>query len=169
MPQNDTKIAVCPADDIWKSFKYATQAVSAKFGLNALASEIPCIITTYANRQKFDKRIYKRMTKIFESASDEKLLEYFTEAEENIRENYSKSDLNEYKKYERDVYYFVVKAVLDGAGIIEFFDNLLSPNKNGFSLVNVNKIPTIDSDSCEMWFSAKYLMIRNDVIDELLK
>ena len=169
LPQNGTKIAVCPADDIWKSFKYATQTVSARFGIQELASEIPCILTTYANGQKFNERIYKRMTKMFESESDEKLLEYFIEAEENIRENYSESYLDRYKKHERDIYYFVVKAVLKGTGIIEFFNNLLSPNKNGFSLVNVNKIPTIDSDSCEMWFSAKYLMIRNDVIDELLK
>ncbi len=50
----------------------------------------------------------------------------------------------------------------------EIFDNLLSPNLNGFEIKKFNKSYELDNSNVELWTNAKYLLVNIEKVDEIL-
>lgn len=167
-PRNGTKIAVANSADVWGSFDNLTRNDIAT--LDVFNYRFGIFIKTMLN--KIDNKEYQLddIDDIFKQNS-RTILNIFNKIEQTIRKITEK----QLKQFLSNIYdsisncpFFakLIYYVYSGGTIIDFLDDILNPEKNGFSLTNINHINGKDN---EVWFSSDYIMIKLNAVDKLIK
>ena len=184
-PINNTKIGVCPTDDIWESFIY----IGERFGINMpsfnefIIKIFACILELSENDIKdyFKKgaSVVIRLFQHFGSAFKIKIKEY--KAENNIQK-ITRDDIPDFCRYIRlyldndidndiNAYEFIllefIKLSEKNTSLLSYLNKILNPETNDFQLVDISDIPIANMYAKELWFSAPYLMINEDVVNKI--
>lgn len=177
-PINDTKIGICSKNDIWASFIELSRKYSISITqFNTLIVKLMArVLNTYeaiiAEYFREDTNTVIQLFNSFEPAFKMRIDEYKT------KNNVSEIDINKFRRFiHLDVsieYYRILSSLVANSekniSLLQFFNKLLNPENNGFQLGDINSIPEAvrNIGSQELWFSAPYLMVNEDVIEQIL-
>lgn len=76
-------------------------------------------------------------------------------------DSYSRKDISNLEMY------FDYMILSEENSIVEILDDLFSPDEHNFILTNMSEYHLYDFANNEVWFEGEYLMVRNDVMEEL--
>ena len=148
-PENDTLIGLCPKNDIWNSFESGLHFSS----MNAFNHIMIQFFSNVLGISSDD------ITPIFLKDNDV-ILDFFDKVEKQYRQN---PDINLLPYAIRNYH----NELISGKSIVDILNEKMSPENNGFSLINIQQLPKYKNREC--WFSSKCLMIRNDIIEKIIQ
>lgn len=144
-PKNGSKIAVCPASDIWDSFKNTL----AKYHIPELD-----VFNDIFKSFMSSEMNHMQITKLFNLGSADEIIDIFKVKENSIREEYKNRETPTYNVFVFDV----IEYIMNGGSLLKFLDDLFNPQTNGFKLFDTKtyNIPYIfnnyfDEIGYEVW------------------
>ena len=154
-PKNNVKIGVCSNDDIWNSFP-----ILNKYRIESL-DEFNRFFITFLS--KFSDLKERQVIDIFNTGNTLQLKQLFSKVEHNIKDY----DVN--KLHTKTLIKYIASTIKnDNRSIVDILNNdLLNPTVNGFKLLNnISKLPLINNESYELWFSGQCIMVSCSIMYE---
>lgn len=146
-PDYDSRLVVCPENDIWYSF---TKGLSL-IGLRGKNNDL-----TYFNR--FLSEIFTA----FEIVNPDLSYKNFIENIDNIRENELK--LKKRLSSEAEIILNkIMKSAIDAENLIE---QVFDPEINDFAILNYNTELSLDKDKSEIWTDANCILVEEKIFTE---
>lgn len=161
LPKNESRIAICSADDIWNSFV----VISDRWGKDSMDLFNETFETIFSQLLKFSGVLVQDDIKKFDGNQMKKFL---SKADEITKET---NALKDSLIYLENRYAFFITVIEDirkyknekNLTWLEYFDELLNPIDNGFTL---STIEMYNPDSFrEVWTDADCLLIRMSQYD----
>lgn len=161
LPYNDTKWGVCMATDLWWSFPEIEEYDISKL---KNFNDYLHFIAKYL-RVKIDDNnleVFKKSLKLIDKGLKKK-----EEKGETIE---WKPDTGfSQKEMEKNIVH-MANQILEQGGAYQFLVNTLNPDENGFSVVTVNDLNSVEplDDSNEVWTDGECLLIHKDSYEEFI-
>ena len=154
LPKNGGRIGICPDDDIWNSFPIVNMRWQTDHmdGFNRLFAKI--FYDLYANSNVSYMNL-KHRRDIDEMNGDE-MKQFLEEAEKELTDIESALEHIENKVIVSDIRNNKLKGKKTWT---EYFDGLLNPKKNGFTLQTIEEYSVAKSSEYEVWTDSDCLMI----------
>ena len=165
-PENGTEIGICSDYDIWNSFDDNIQ----KYKICNMAEFNEAIIEFISIVDGISE---DGVVDIFHSGSVSDLNDVFDILDRNIKtKDISVGSIRNINS--KPFMKFLYDKILHGSDMRTVLDNLLSPKRNGFSIVNISSGAKIGKKYSyvlgrEVWFSGKYVAVANWHINEILE
>ena len=117
---------------------------------------VPQIINIFANGAKQD------ILKLFTNCENQVLALYDNDKNmEKWVDSYSQNDISNLEMY------FNYMIIIKDTRIIDILDDLFLPDTHEFILTDMSEYHYYDFANNEVWFEGEYLMIRNDIMEEI--
>lgn len=163
-PQNGTKIGICSASDFWLSFPFMNEITN----IDSLDTFNSSLSNAFANLFK-DKSVLNTL-KIFKTGSTNDIKKLFYSLEqiciENMKNHETSDKFVDIIDGNRILSHWYWDYYTENAtSLLDFIEYIMLPKKNKFRMISVDKIPKRANK--EVWFEGQYLMIREDVANEI--
>lgn len=152
LPKNSTELAICPAKDLWYSFKKVL-GFDYSADLRKFNDSVKSLFKEYSN-PFIDKKAVE--------SNDKEFIDYLNTIDAEIADRALKN--NQYS-----CLYKILKLVNKGSTFIDALDNLMSPDNNGFKLVNINEYALTTRINKEIWFDNTAIFIKETAIKSYLR
>ena len=168
-PQNDTKIAICSKSDFWISFPFMEEITYIDQLDEFNLSVINACKNIFAGHQSISN-ILKTINTTFTTGSTNDIKKLFYSLEQICIENMKNHEISD--KFVDIIdgnrilsHWYWDYYTENATSLLDFIEYIMLPKKNKFRMISVDKIPK--KANKEVWFEGQYLMIREDVANEI--
>lgn len=161
-PQNNTKIAICTAADFWDSFPFMAE-VAWTYRLDDFNNRL-----TNFFKWSFPKQSIDDILELFNTGNTDDIIRLFHQSEQIFIESIKNNDYSYPVLLDRNpiIHTWYENYYTENAtSLLDFIEYIMLPKKNKFRMISVDKIPK--KANKEVWFEGQYLMIREDVANEI--
>lgn len=159
-PQNNTKIGVCSAYDIWYSFPKLQQVYHSS--LNGICLHLIDYMAIILDTTE------SYVENLFLYSDNELLLERIREVNIKSRQlykRYKNGEISNPFENKHEMLQFLFDRIQTTNLITLLDETLMNPEDNDFQLTTIDTIPSGDK---ELWFEGQHLMIRSDIGRKIL-